>query len=113
MTDLLTELRGITDALDLARVEYALCGGVALAICGVPRATIDIDMLVTPDQVPTAGAVLGRLGYRPAGAEMRLGVGAVTISRLVKPEPDSDSGCACAGRYHIHCKARPPCAGSV
>ena len=34
MTDLLTELRGITDALDLARVEYALCGGVALAIYG-------------------------------------------------------------------------------
>lgn len=90
MTDLLTELRGITDAFDLACVEYALCGGVALAIYGVPRATIDIDMLVTPDQVPTAGEVLGRMGYRLAGAEMRLGGGAVTISRLVKPEPDSE-----------------------
>ena len=27
MTDLLTELRSITDALDVARVDYALCGG--------------------------------------------------------------------------------------
>ena len=47
MTDLLTELRSITDALDLARVDYALCGGVALAIYGIPRATVDIDMLIT------------------------------------------------------------------
>lgn len=90
MTDLLTELRSITDALDLARVDYALCGGVALAIYGIPRATIDIDMLVTPDQVATAAEVLGQLGYRLAAAPMRFSRGAVTISRLVKPEPDSE-----------------------
>ena len=90
MTDLLAELRAITDALDLAHVEYALCGGIALAIYGIPRATVDIDMLVTPNQVPTAGEVLGRLGYRLTAAEMRLGGGAVTISRLVKPEPDAE-----------------------
>ena len=90
MTDLLTELRSITDALDLARVDYALCGGVALAIYGIPRATIDIDLLVTPDQVPTAEEVLGQLGYRLAAAPMRLAGGTVTISRLVKPEPDSE-----------------------
>ncbi len=90
MTDLLTELRSITDALDLARVDYALCGGVALAIYGIPRATIDIDMLIAPDQVPTAEGVLGQLGYRLAAAPMRLSGGTVTISRLVKPEPDSE-----------------------
>ena len=90
MTDLLTELRCITDALDLAHVDYALCGGVALAIYGIPRATIDIDMLIMPDQVPTAEEVLGQLGYRLAAAEMSLAGGAVTISRLVKPEPDTE-----------------------
>ena len=90
MTDLLSELRCITDALDLARVDYALCGGVALAIYGIPRATIDIDMLVTPDQVPTAEEVLAQLGYRLAAAKMSLAGGAVTISRLVKPEPDTE-----------------------
>ena len=64
MTDLLSELRCITDALDVARVDYALCGGVALAIYGIPRATIDIDMLVTPDGVKvdmSAQAVTVRL----------------------------------------------------
>ena len=90
MTDLLAELRCITVALDLARVDYALCGGVALAIYGIPRATIDIDMLVTPDQVPTAEEVLAQLGYRLAAAEMSFAGGAVTISRLVKPEPDTE-----------------------
>ena len=90
MTDLLTELRSITCALDLARVDYALCGGVALAIYGIPRATIDIDMLITPDQVPAAEGVLGQLGYRLAAAPIRLAGGAVTITRLVKPEPDSE-----------------------
>lgn len=90
MTDLLTELRCITDALDLARVDYALCGGVALAIHGIPRATIDIDMLVTPDQVPAAAEVLAQLGYRLAAAPMTLAGGAVASSRLVKPEPDSE-----------------------
>ena len=90
VTDLLTELHCITDALDLARVDYALCGGVALAIYGIPRATIDIDMLIMPDQVRSAEEVLGQLGYRLAAAEMSLAGGAVTISRLVKPEPDSE-----------------------
>lgn len=90
MTDLLTELRCVIDALDRARVDYALCGGVALAIYGIPRATIDIDMLITSDQVRTAEDVLGQLGYRLAGAEMNLAGGAVTISRFVKPEPESE-----------------------
>ena len=36
--------------------------GAALAIYGIPRATIDIDMLIMPDQVPSAEEVLGQLG---------------------------------------------------
>ena len=47
-------------------------------------------MLIMPDQVPTAEEVLGQLGYRLAAAEMSLAGGAVTISPLVKPEPDSE-----------------------
>ena len=47
-------------------------------------------MLIMPDQVPSAEEVLGQLGYRLAAAEMSLAGGAVTISRLVKPESDSE-----------------------
>jgi len=37
--DFFQELKDVTAALDASEVDYALCGGVALAIHGVPRAT--------------------------------------------------------------------------
>src|SRR5438309_7554046 len=40
--------------LDRASVEYALVGGLAVAIWGAPRATKDIDLLVRPDDLSRA-----------------------------------------------------------
>jgi hypothetical protein len=37
--DFYQELTNLTGALEAGAVDYALCGGVALAIHGVPRAT--------------------------------------------------------------------------
>ncbi|MBX3228797.1 MAG: hypothetical protein KIT84_39710 [Labilithrix sp.] len=51
--DLFAELRALTAALDAAGVDYALCGAVALAIHGVPRATKDIDVLVREEDLDT------------------------------------------------------------
>jgi hypothetical protein len=42
--DLFQELKNVTAALDAEGIDYALCGGVALAIHGVPRATQDIEL---------------------------------------------------------------------
>ena len=45
--------RDIRDLLRLFRkhgVEFAVCGGYAVAFHGYPRVTMDIDVLVTPDQ---------------------------------------------------------------
>jgi hypothetical protein len=44
--NLFEELEGLTRALDEAGIPYALCGGLAMAVYGVSRATIDIDILV-------------------------------------------------------------------
>jgi hypothetical protein len=49
--DFFLEIKNLTAALDAAGVDYALCGGVALAIHGVPRATQDIDLLVRPEDL--------------------------------------------------------------
>ncbi len=38
------ELLALARALDAAGLEYALCGGLALAVYGAPRATRDIDL---------------------------------------------------------------------
>ena len=90
MLDLYRELRRIVDALDRDDIEYALCGGVALAVHGIPRATLDVDLMVQVEDVDRARRALDPVGYRLTGADMRFAGGAVIISRLVKPDPDSE-----------------------
>jgi hypothetical protein len=48
---LLEQLATIVRALDRAQIEYALVGGLAVAVWGAPRATQDIDLLVRPESV--------------------------------------------------------------
>ena len=49
--DLIAELEQLVDALHADAAEYALCGGLALAVHGHPRATKDIDLLVRAEAV--------------------------------------------------------------
>jgi hypothetical protein len=50
--DLFAEVVALTAALDAAAIDYAICGGVALAIHGAPRATRGIDLLVREADLP-------------------------------------------------------------
>jgi hypothetical protein len=43
MTTLRGEFKAITKALSDAGIEYAVCGGWAMAMHGLARATVDID----------------------------------------------------------------------
>lgn len=52
--DLIAELDAIVAALDRAGVEYALCGGLALGVLGRPRMTMDIDLIIRPEQMTDA-----------------------------------------------------------
>jgi hypothetical protein len=61
--DLYQELSALTKAFEDARVDYALAGGLAVAVWGVPRATQDIDLLVPPGAVETALAVARARGF--------------------------------------------------
>jgi hypothetical protein len=49
--NLYDELLALVDALEKARVEYAICGGLALAILGHPRMTKGIDLLVRDEDL--------------------------------------------------------------
>jgi hypothetical protein len=60
---LFDELRALVTALDAAGVEYALAGGLAVAVWGAPRATKDIDLLIQPDSLPTARAAARTCGF--------------------------------------------------
>lgn len=47
-----------------ANVRYALMGGFALGVLGIPRATVDIDFLVLRDDLGKVSGIMGGLGYR-------------------------------------------------
>ena len=51
MLDITEELDSIRNALSERGIEYALCGGMAMAVYGFVRATVDLDLLVKPEDV--------------------------------------------------------------
>jgi hypothetical protein len=57
------ELRAVLDSLDEAAVDYALIGGLAVAVWGAPRATKDIDLLVRRETVAQAKAAVRTRGF--------------------------------------------------
>ncbi len=89
MLDLIEELRSIVSALDAARVEFALCGGLAVAIHVAPRATLDVDLLLPRSQLDSAKEAARGLGYRIEAGPMSFSGGAVEMHRLSKPDPET------------------------
>ncbi len=63
-TDLFDALFEVTAALERGGVEYALVGGLAVAVHGAPRATTDIDLLVAPDDAEEAVVIAKRTGFQ-------------------------------------------------
>ena len=82
--DLYEELRSIAGALDAAGVRYALVGGVAVSIYATPRATEDIDVLVSSDDIEPAIAALSPLGFRAPGPPFAVAGGRLRIARVLK-----------------------------
>ena len=87
MFDLYEELRKVTSTLDRHQIEYALCGGLAMAVYDHPRATIDIDLLILSDSLDSALQVANELGYTIRGLDLSFADGAVEIRRVSKIHP--------------------------
>jgi hypothetical protein len=83
--DLFDELVALTAALDSAGVEYALAGGLAVAVWGAPRATKDIDLLVRPEALAGAKAAAARRGFTLTAAPMTFRDG-MTVERVSRVE---------------------------
>jgi hypothetical protein len=49
--DLLVELNNLIKAFNESEIDYALYGGLALAVYARPRATLDIDIMVEPNSL--------------------------------------------------------------
>jgi hypothetical protein len=90
--DLIDELERVLEAFDHAAIEYALCGSLSLEIHGYPRATMDIDVLLTAEQVTLASATARAIGFDMPVRKMVLGLRAGTpceMLRLSKLDPES------------------------
>lgn len=87
MLDLYEELVALLDALESNRVDYALCGGLAMAVWGLPRATVDIDLLIEPSSLEPVQEIAGRLGYLVKARPMSFYSGAIEIHRVTKVDP--------------------------
>lgn len=82
--DLYDEFTAIVAALETGKVGYAVCGGMAMAIHGLPRATIDIDLLVPAGEIERVLATAQQSGYTLAADPMSLAGGAAQIRRVSK-----------------------------
>lgn len=82
---LLEELKALFAAFDESGIEYALCGGLAMAVHGVSRATMDIDVLVLSPDVPRALEAARKRGFTLPAAPMEFAGGAVRMRRVSKP----------------------------
>lgn len=89
MPTLYDELRSLVSALDRDKIEYALCGGIAMAIHGRPRATVDIDILITPESLPQILTIAEKLGYTIRGLDMSFGKDVIEIRRVSKIDRDT------------------------
>lgn len=83
--DIEAELGAVATALNQQGIEYAVCGGVALAVHGHPRATKDIDVIVAETSAERTRAILRALGYTLEAAPMRFASG-IEVRRVSRVE---------------------------
>lgn len=90
--DLIAELEAVVERFEHEGIEYALCGGLAVAIHGHPRATMDIDVLVRAEQLARALHVARQLGFDIPARRMVFGLRAGTpreMQRVSKLDPET------------------------
>src|ERR1700730_15321099 len=63
MFDLYEEFKSIVSALDEKGIDYAVCGGLAMAVHGLPRATVDIDLLILAESLEEVRGLAQTLGF--------------------------------------------------
>jgi hypothetical protein len=82
--DVYEELVAILKALDEAQIEYALCGALALAVHGVPRATRDIDVIARKEDADRLREVAHRVGFVLEALPMVFSGSGIEVQRFTK-----------------------------
>ncbi len=89
MSGLLQEFTQLTETLNQKKIDYAVCGGWAMAIHGLPRATIDIDLLILSENLTDVWEIVKSFGYDVEGLPLHFHDGVIEIRRISKIDRDS------------------------
>lgn len=84
MIDIIDELKALVSQLDERGIDYALCGGLALAVYDRARATADIDLVILGDTLADVIEVAESRGYTIRGLDMSFADDAIEIRRISK-----------------------------
>ena len=87
MFDLERELDAVRTKLSAEGIDYALCGGLAVGVYGFARATVDIDLLIKPEDEERVYAAVSEFGYSIKARPMNFDRGATQIRRISKVDP--------------------------
>ncbi len=89
MLNLYDEFKSLISTLHQFDIEYAVCGGLAMAVHGFPRATIDIDLLIPEESLNETLSAADQLGYTMKAMPMRFAGGKTESRRVSKLDPES------------------------
>ena len=89
MLDLYEEFRAVVTALKVRDIDYAVCGGLAMAVHGLARATVDIDLLILADDLEAVRAAAKKLNYTIDAIPMTFAAGAIEIRRVSKIDAET------------------------
>ena len=84
MVDVYAEFRALVKALEAAQIEYALCGALALAVHGAPRATKDIDLIARKEDHERIRVVVRTLGFVFDALPMVFSNSSIEVQRFTK-----------------------------
>lgn len=84
MARLLDEFIGITQALNTRGIDYAVCGGWAMAIHGFLRTTTDIDLIILSEDLDAVIETARSLEFDIEGLPLNFDKGETLIRRISK-----------------------------
>jgi len=78
------ELYRLAEAFAENGLEYAVCGGLAVAIHGRPRLTVDIDIVVAAQDLQRAVEIAASVGFDDVSGWVELPLNELGINRLYR-----------------------------
>jgi Uncharacterised nucleotidyltransferase len=90
MATLFDELTSLIQSFEENEIEYAVCGGLALAIHGFARATLDIDVLILAESLDKANKVAEEKGFDIRGLDISFNEQSIEIRRVSKIDDEGE-----------------------